>query len=167
MPYEWTPSSAPNQAHWQLELWPYRSLLRKDFVLFIGGTILLIGMPLIALIGSAALWVILIFLGVMLAALWGAIHVSYRRGEVLEVCKATPDKITLIRHNPKGSTQIWEANRFWATLHLHPTGGPVDNYLTFRGGDREVEIGAFLDVDERRTLYDELRRALPLNTIEN
>jgi uncharacterized membrane protein len=29
-----------------------------------------------------------------------------------------------------------------------------------RGGDREVEIGAFLDTKERLALYDDLKRAL-------
>ena len=117
-------------------------------------------MPLIALIGKSALWIILGFFGVMLCALWGALHISYRRGEVLEKCNATPEKITLIRTDPKGDPRVWEANRYWATLHLHPKGGPVDNYLTLRGGDREVEIGSFLDAKERLALYEELRRAI-------
>ena len=46
------------------------------------------------------------------------------------------------------------------TVHLHPKGGPVENYITLRGGDREVEIGAFLDVSERLALYGDLKRAL-------
>jgi uncharacterized membrane protein len=44
-------------------------------------------------------------------------------------------------------------------VHLHQTGGPVENYLTLRGGDREVEIGAFLDAKERLALYGEIKAA--------
>ncbi|MDG1377359.1 MAG: DUF2244 domain-containing protein [Yoonia sp.] len=163
MPYQWTPSSDENQTQWQLDLWPYRSLLRKDFVLFIGGTIAIIALPLIALIGSVILWVILGFFGVMLWALWGALHISYKRGELLEVFQATPEIVTLTRHNPNGTLQTWEANRYWATAHIHPKDGPVENYLTLRGGDREVEIGAFLDAAERLSLYGEIQRALRHN----
>ena len=36
---------------------------------------------------------------------------------------------------------------------LHASGGPVPNYITLRGGDREVELGAFLSEDERIALF--------------
>jgi len=55
--------------------------------------------------------------------------------------------------------QEWQANRYWVTVHLHPKGGPVENYITLRGGDREVELGAFLDAEERANLYNELKGA--------
>ena len=159
MPYEWTPQPPHQARHWQLSLWPYRSLLRKDFVLFIGATAVLVSLPLITLLGQAVLWGILPFFAIMIAGVWYALHVSYRRGEVLE--ELTVDEVTahLSRYNPKGDIQEWEANRYWVTVHLHPKGGPVENYITLRGGDREVEIGAFLDAGERLALYDDLKRA--------
>ncbi len=160
MPYQWTPRPAPETDNWQLELWPYRSLLRRDFVVFIAGTATLVALPLIALAGSPALWVILGFFALMIWGLWGALHISYRRGDTLEQCVATSKHIVLTHQTPNGEVQKWEANRYWVTVHMHPKGGPVENYLTLRGGDREVEIGAFLDVSERRALYDELRMAL-------
>jgi len=160
MPYEWTPDTPHDQPNWQLSLWPYRSLLRKDFVLFIGGTAALVSLPLLTLIGKAVMWGLLPFFGLMIAGVWYALHVSYRRGEVLEELTVDASRAQLIRHNPKGDTQEWEANRYWVTVHLHPKGGPVENYITLRGGDREVEIGAFLDAEERLALHDELQRAL-------
>jgi uncharacterized membrane protein len=45
-------------------------------------------------------------------------------------------------------------------VQLYPTGGPVPQYLTLKGGGREVELGAFLSEDERRTLKDDLHRRL-------
>ncbi|MEL6684873.1 MAG: DUF2244 domain-containing protein [Pseudomonadota bacterium] len=160
MPYEWTPEPPYEQAEWQLSLWPYRSLLRKDFVIFIGATAALVSLPLLTLLGQAVLWGLLPFFALMIAGVWYALHVSYRRGEVLEEFTVDDARAHLIRHNPKGDTQEWEANRYWVTVHLHPKGGPVENYLTLRGGDREVEIGAFLDAEERLVLHDELQRAL-------
>jgi len=72
----------------------------------------------------------------------------------------TDETARLLRHNPDKSTQDWTANRYWVSVHLHPTGGPVPNYITLRGGPREVEIGRFLDEAERLALYDDLKRAL-------
>lgn len=159
MPLEWSSEPAPD-AHWTLSLWPYRSLLRKDFVLFMGATALLIALPLITVLGTAVLWGLLPFFALMFSGLWYALHVSYRRGEVLEELTVTADSVTLVRHNPDGTQQSWQANRHWAKAHLHPTEGPVENYITLRGGDREVELGRFLDSTERLALYDTLKRAL-------
>lgn len=160
MPYEWSPNPPPAAKHWQLSLWPYRSLLRKDFVLFIGATAALVALPLITVIGTAVLWGLLPFFLLMIAGVWYALHVSYKRGEVLEELSVDDTMAHLTRHNPKGDVQEWEANRYWVTVHLHQSGGPVENYITLRGGDREVEIGSFLDAAERLMLYDDLKRAL-------
>ena len=160
MPYEWSSEPPHSTPDWSLSLWPYRSLLRRDFVIFIGATAALICLPLLAVLGTAVLWALLPFLGLMLAGLWYALHVSYRRGEVLEELTVDENRAHLVRHNPAAATQEWQANRYWVTVHLHPKGGPVENYITLRGGDREVEIGAFLDAEERLRLYDELKGAL-------
>ncbi len=129
-------------------------------MLFIGATAAIVTLPLIAVLGKAVLWGLLPFFLMMLGGLWYALHVSYRRGEVLEELTVNGTKAHLTRHNPKGPTQEWEANRYWVTVHLHPKGGPVENYITLRGGDREVEIGAFLDAGERLALYGDLKQAM-------
>jgi len=162
MPYEWSKEPPQSCPDWELNLWPYRSLLRKDFVLFIGATAALVALPLITVLGTMILWGLLPFFVIALGGVWYALHVSYRRGEVLEQLKVTSDTAQLTRHNPNGATQEWEANRYWVSVHLHPKGGPVENYITLRGGDREVEIGAFLDATERLALYDDLKHALKI-----
>ena len=160
MPYEWSPAPPQKDAEWSLALWPYRSLLRRDFVLFMGATAAIIALPLLTVLGSVVLWALLPFFAVMFWGLWYALNVSYRRGEVLEELTVTAHTVHLTRHNPKAPRQDWEANRYWVTVHLHPKGGPVENYITLRGGDREVEIGSFLDAAERLALFDELKRGL-------
>ncbi|KJZ20479.1 DUF2244 domain-containing protein [Loktanella sp. S4079] len=158
MPYEWS-NPTPKGAGQRLTLWPYRSLLRRDFVVFMTATATLILIPLLAVLGTGAMWYVLPFFTLMFSGLWWAISLSYRRGEVLEELTFDETNAALVRHNPNGRTQTWRANRYWVTVHLHPTDGPVENYITLRGGDREVEIGAFLDVTERAALYDDLKRA--------
>ena len=112
------------------------------------------------MVGTAVLWGLLPFFLLMFAGLWAALNISYKRGEVLEELVVNATTAHLTRHNPQGPQQEWEANRYWVTVHLHPKGGPVENYITLRGGDREVEIGAFLDAEERLALYNELKTAL-------
>lgn len=163
MPYEWKPEPPQNKTPWELSLWPYRSLLRKDFVIFIGATAALFALPLLTLLGKAVLWGILPFCALMIAGIWYALHVSYKRGEVLEELTVDDVNAHLIRYDPSGQKREWQANRYWITVHLHHKGGPVENYITLRGGDREVEIGSFLDSDERLALYDELKTALRSN----
>ncbi|RYH02405.1 DUF2244 domain-containing protein [Salipiger sp. IMCC34102] len=160
MPYEWSSPPPHETLDWSLSLWPYRSLLRRDFVLFMGATAAIIALPLLVVLGSAVLWGLLPFFAIAFAGLWAAFNATYRSGETLEELVVTETTAQLTRHNPKGAAQHWEANRHWVSVHLHPTGGPVSNYITLRGGAREVELGAFLDNAERLALYDELKRAL-------
>ncbi|KPP93804.1 MAG: Integral membrane protein [Rhodobacteraceae bacterium HLUCCA08] len=161
MPREWidTPKDAGAPLA-ELHLWPYRSLLRRHFVAFIGITATLVAVPLVSVIGSPVLWGVLPFFVVVLGALWVAIERSYRDGEILEELRLWPDRMTLTRRDRRGNRRDWEANPYWVSVRLHETGGPVDFYITLKGGEREVEIGAFLSEDERKALYDELTSAL-------
>ena len=158
MPYEWLPPTTPDTQ--RLHLWPYRSLPRRGMVWFIGGTAALIALPLIAVLGSPVLWGLLPFLVLAIAGLWFALQRSYKDGEILEDLTLTPTKVSLTRHGPRGKHQSWEANPHWVRVDLHPTAGPVPNYITLKGGPREVELGTFLSEDERLTLSAELHRAL-------
>ena len=157
MPYEWLPSEGGED---RLHLWPHRSLTQSGFVWFVGLTAALIAVPLFGILGTPVLWAILPFLLGAIWAIWFALRKNGRDRDIVEDLRLTPDRITLVRHGPRGKRQDWEANPYWLRLTLHETGGPVPNYLTLRGGDREVEIGAFLDAAERLALYGDLKRAL-------
>ncbi|MFT6104468.1 MAG: putative membrane protein [Paracoccaceae bacterium] len=162
MPLEWeerpetvaplslTPSDMPVL---RLSLWPHRSLPKKGFVIFIGITLGLICVPLLAFIGTVVLWALLPFLGVAVGGVWYALQRSYHDGEILEELTLWDDRLHLVRHNPRGPTQEWQANPHWVRIVLHEQGGPVENYVTLMGAGREVEIGAFLSPEERMELY--------------
>jgi uncharacterized membrane protein len=159
MPYEWI-TPPPEGSHAALDLWPYRSLPKRGFVVFIGVTAGMVAVPLLSFIGSAALWGVLPFILLTLAAVWWALQRSYQDGSVLEQLRLGADQMTLTRHNPRGPAQSWSANPHWVKVVLHPHDGPVEAYLTLTGGPREVEIGAFLTPEERRILHGELRDRL-------
>lgn len=160
MPYEWIDPDGAAPA--RLHLWPHRSLPRLGFVWFVGGTAALVSLPLITVLGTPVLWGILPFEAAAIGLLWMGLQRSYRDGDLIEELELTEDRVALTRHGPRGRLQSWEANPHWVHPALHPTRGPVPNYVTLRGGPREVEIGAFLSEDERLALYDELSRRLPL-----
>ena len=157
MPYEWLPPSGPER---HLHLWPHRSLPKAGFVWFIGGTVAVIALPMLSVLGSPVLWGVLPFAGLAVAGVWFALSRSYRDAEIVEDLALTDRTITLTRHGPRGRRQEWQANPHWVRPVLHATGGPVPNYLTLQGGPREVELGAFLSEGERVALSDELDRAL-------
>ena len=157
MPYEWIdPPAGPDAPKVELHLWPYRSLLRRDFVTFIGGTIALILLPLLAVLGSPVLWGLLPFFAIALGGIWYALHRSYIDGEILEELRIWPDRMTLDHMDPRRGHKSWEANPYWVQLKLDPKNERTPNYITLKGSDREVELGSFLSEDERAVLYDEL-----------
>lgn len=162
MPYEWLPPDdlKTNGTHARLHLWPHRSLTQRGFVWFVGGTAALIVVPVVAILGSPVVWGLLPFLLGAIWAIWFALRKNGRDRDIVEDLTLSADRITLSRHGPRGKRQDWEANPYWLRVTLHPTGGPVPNYLTLKGEAREVELGAFLSEDERITLSRELEHRL-------
>lgn len=156
MPYEWLP---PDGEETHLHIWPYRSLPRRGMVAFLGGFIALISLPLAAVIGSNVLWGLLPFLLLAIWGLWFALNRSFKDAEIIEDLHLSATEVTLTHHH-RGKVKTWAANPHWVRVILHPSSGPVPNYLTLKGGPREVEIGAFLSPDERLRLRAELIEAL-------
>jgi len=142
----------------QLTLWPHRSLPPRGFVWFIGLTAAMAMTPLLAVLGTPALWVLLPYLSGTLALIWYFLRRSNRDGALREVLRLWHDHVELTRHTPHHPDQSWSANPRWVQIQLHPETGPVENYVTLRGSERTVEIGAFLSPDERLTLYGDLAR---------
>ena len=172
MPYEWTtplavperfgpaPDGGPRAAPLvELRLWPHRSMPLPGFAGFFGATAALAALPLLAVLGSPVLWGLLPFVALALSGLWWAIRSTYRSAEVLEEMRLWPDRVELVRHEPRGE-RSWAANPHWVRTALHTKGGPVPHYLTLSGSGRTVEIGAFLSADERIALRPEIEDAL-------
>jgi uncharacterized membrane protein len=157
MPYEWLHPDGDAQ---RLHLWPYRSLPRRGMVWFIGVTCGLIALPLLALLGRPHLWILLPFLLAAVAAIWAALNRSYKDGEILETLRLTETEISLTRQGPHRARHHWQANPHWVRVNLAATAGPVPNFLTLSGNQREVEVGAFLTSAERESLDIDLRKRL-------
>ncbi len=131
----------------------------QGFAWFIGVTAVLLCLQLLPLLGSFALWGILPFLLIALSGMWLGIKRNLRDLNLTEELTLSPDRIAIKRRNARGPDQKWDANPYWVELKLHPK-GKVENYITLRGSDREVELGAFLSPDERLKLHSELSKRL-------
>lgn len=161
MPYSWItppPAAYEAEAACEMHLWPHQSLPPQGYARFIAGTALLIALPLLSFAGSVVFWGLLPFLLLALFGLKYALDRNRRDAQVIEVLTLDAREAQLERRNANGTQQSWQCNRYWVTVELHTQDGPVPNYVTLRGGGREVEIGAFLSEDERKVLFDELRQ---------
>ncbi|MDK3017932.1 DUF2244 domain-containing protein [Pseudodonghicola flavimaris] len=156
MPYHWTD---PDPDRRQLQLWPHNSLPPRGLAIFVLATFALLMVPLLSVLGSVLLWGLLPFILLAVGGVWYALGRSYRDRRILETLTLDETMARLTRRNPDGQELAWECNRYWATVEMHPHGGPVEHYVTLKGAGREVEIGAFLSEEEREALYLELLAA--------
>lgn len=143
-----------------LRLTPYKSLTPEGFVWFIAVTATLIAMPLLAIIGTSVFWALLPFVVLAIWAIWTALKRSWRDMDLYEDVVIWSDLIRVERHERQSPPRDWEANPYWVRVLIHPKSGPVPNYLTLKGGPREVELGAFLTPAERVALKEQLERTL-------
>ena len=165
MPYEWSfeegapgPSGAPSRVR-VLSLWPHRSMTHRGLVAFMGISVGLALVPMIAVLGTPVLWAVLPFFVATFGLTFAMRRRSTRDGDLVEELRLVRKVIRLDRREPDGTRLGWEANPHWVRVTAHED-GPVEHYLTLQGGPREVEIGAFLTAPERETLERELARAL-------
>ena len=159
MPYTWIRPASDTDG--ELHLWPHQSLPPEGYVRFLGVTAALITVPLLPLMGTALFWGLLPFLVLAIFGMKYALDKNRRNAQVLEVLTLGPEEAELIRRQGTRPAQVWRENRHWITVSLHEKSGPVPHYVTLRGSGREVEIGAFLSEDERKSLYHDLKRAIP------
>ncbi len=157
MPYTLTQDS-PSRA--SLRLWPHNTLAPRGFVLVIALSALALALPMLALLGSPAVWGLLPFAGLVLAGLWVALTRNWRDRRIVEQMQLDRDCVHLRHVSANGTVQEWHADLHWVSLTLTPRGGPVPQYLTLSGGGRVVELGTFLTPEERVALHDALSALL-------
>lgn len=139
----------PNQAmSWRALVWAYAGIASVTMAIafyfhFLGFTL------------------VLPFSGLEVLALGYALYVTAWRGGIREVVTFTPDEVTV----EKGRTSPeahYEFQRAWANIVLERSwNGWYPSHLFIRSRGRQVEIGRFLNEQERQGLAKELRNALP------
>ncbi len=143
---------------YQVTLWPNRSLGRVGFRNTMLIVIIGISIPMVPLIMAAHSWKVLPFGIAPVALLYFFLKRNYRDGHLQETLRLWDDLITVERTDPDGTTHRWHANPYWVRLRLRDQ--PVENYLTLKGNNREIELGAFLSPEERANLKTQIEDAL-------
>lgn len=144
---------------WQVTLWPHRSLPPEGFRWLILGSAIAFAIPLLAFLGTVAMWVMLPIVAFHVWLLWFFLRRNDRNLRLTETVRLWPDLVTVERREPGGRVRHWQANPYWVQVTLHQT-ARIENYLTLKGGGREIELGAFLAPEERAALKEDLLAAL-------
>lgn len=144
---------------WEVTLRPHRSLSNRGFAIVIALTAGALALPMLAFLGTVALYGLLPYAGGALWLLWIAIRRSDEDGTLTEHLRLWPDLIAVHRANPRGPDQFWHANPYWVKPALTTT-RDVKDYLTIKGAGREIELGRFLTAGDRKTLFHTLNRHL-------
>ncbi len=140
-------------------LWPNRSLGRGGRRFVLRATAAGLALPLLAVAATPVVWGLLPFAAAALGMLWYAFRRNQLDGRLTEEVAIWPDEMRVERRDPDGRVRRWVADPFRVRVALH-AGARVEQYMTLRGGSREIELGAFLSPEERVALAGELEAAL-------
>ena len=139
-----------------LNLWPNRSLSKKDFSITICYTALGMTIPIVPFLGNMTFFAILPFSVTTLLLLIFLVNMNYKSAELREKITIQSNLITVKRFEPNGTVKTWQANPYWTRINLYEQSEKVENYLTLSGQGREIEIGSFLAPSERLELKQKI-----------
>jgi len=152
-------STVDTKHNWRIVVRPNRSLTRRQLqlvFLVIAGICLSIA-SVFAVLG---MWPVLPFAGAEVIAVGIGFYLSAVSGRETEVVSVNSDEVAVEKGRSR-LTQRWVTQRAWAQIRLLPP--RIRWYptrLVIRSHGKEVELGGFLNEDERRQLAGELRDAI-------
>lgn len=139
-----------------LNLWPNRSLSKKEFSTTIFYTAVGMIIPVIPFLGDRILFAILPFSMTTLLLLVFLVKMNYKSAELHERITIQSNLITVKRFEPNGTVKTWKSNPYWTKINLYEQSEKVENYLTLSGQGKEIEIGSFLAPGERLELKQKI-----------
>lgn len=155
------PETAPFPARplFSASLTPHRALGRKgvrNIILVAVGVSAPAGLSL-HLLGA---WPALIGLGLGIAALYVALRFSLRDGTRFEEVTLWPDALTVRQVDPRGRERRTAFNPFYVKLVVERDDEERPTRLRLESRDRVLEIGAFLNPDDKKSFAEAFGRAL-------
>jgi len=104
-------------------------------------------------------WPMLPFAGLEIVVLATALYLCSRRSQWREVITISEDEIAVSRGR-RSPERSFTFSRYWAAIRLQAPVAGRPGRLTVGSHGREVEVGTFLNDDERKALAEALRRAV-------
>lgn len=147
----------PQQAGGHIILSPNMSVRWSDNVLFlyvVCSLAVLIGMS-FSLLG---MWLVLPFTGLEVLALIAVVYYVAHKCRRLEVIRVEDGCVQVEQGSTEPHTS-WRSDLFWSRLIVGPQERPWHPLRIYlRGRHDQIEIGAFLNEDDKRILIQELRQ---------
>ncbi|WP_417767040.1 DUF2244 domain-containing protein [Stappia sp.] len=142
-------------------LTPYRSLGPAGFrvlMLFICGICLLAGLVFLSL----GAWPVFGFLGLDILLVFFAFRWNYKAARAFEEVQVSRTEIRIRKVRASGREQLFTCNPFWARLHLREEEDEGVTRITLTARNRAIDIGGFLNPEDRTSFAGALRSALAL-----
>jgi uncharacterized membrane protein len=105
-------------------------------------------------------WTVLPFAGLEVVVLGAAFYICLARSQMREVVSVNAEHVT-VEKGRQTPQERWECPRAWARISLEPppfAWYPSRLAIGYQG--RQVQVGAFLNEEERRALAAELQRVI-------
>ena len=137
----------------------HRSLSRNGFIALMVFVIFSCAMSGIFFLVAGA-WPVLIAMGLDALAIWIAFKINYRAARGYEEVTLSPHQLLVRKVAPNGKTSEHKFNPFWVKFLVdkHEEFGVVAMKLREKG--RELELGAFLNPDDRNSFASAFKSAL-------
>ena len=152
-------STVDSKRHWQFVIRPNRSLSQRQLQLvFVGIATFCLGIA--SVFAVLGMWPVLPFAGAEVIAVGIGFYLSALGGRELEVVSVDPHRVA-VEKGRRHVRQRWELQRAWAQIRLLPP--RIRWYptrLVIRSHGKEVELGGFLNEQEREHLAAELQQAI-------
>jgi len=138
---------------------PYRSLGANGFRLLLIAVVAANAVAAAIMVSQGA-WPVAGFMGLDVAAVYVAFHLSYAQARAFE--RVTIDRNDLIveQVDRKGLRREWRFPSYWVNVWFD--GDDEHGTITLRSHGRSLEVGTFLPLFERKSFADALREALHL-----
>ncbi|MDP1730893.1 MAG: DUF2244 domain-containing protein [Devosia sp.] len=129
-------------------LTPHRSLSRRGFRVVVALIAVLAGIPGMVFFSLGA-WPIVGFLGLDVLLIWWALGTSMTSGKRYEEVTLWPDQLELRQVSARGGEQVLRLNPFVVKLVIDRDFNERTTALRLRTRERDIEIGAFLNPDDK------------------
>jgi uncharacterized membrane protein len=129
-------------------LTPNRSLGRRGLRILVAALAVLASIPGMIFFSLGA-WPVVGFLGLDVLLLWWALSSSLRDGRRFEVVTLWPDQLELRQVTPRGEEQLRRFDPHAVKLVIDRDLDERTTALHLRTRDDDIEIGAFLNTDDK------------------
>ena len=138
---------------------PHRSLGRKGLRVVVSLAAVMATIPGMIFFSLGA-WPIVGFMGLDVLLVWWALSASMRDGKQVELVTLWPDQLELKQVNGRGGETLTRFNPAFVKLVIDRDINERTVALHLRTRDRDVELGRFLNLDEKSSFAKAFGTAL-------